>query len=359
MVVLPFSVLFRSCILFGCIFYCWLQNTAGIVNDEVDGNNICSFRKKKGIKSTTKHAPLLENEKVEPSLTSKIPDPHPLQGTIVSSGPPLHHSLQNLTNFPLVENHRGDRGSSHFGSNVKEDMSGETHDIPENADSGKIAIEKMQEGTETSGKTKLSVGAQSTSNTEKAECTETVCEEEDSEKTEHKQEVWGRMDEENSKFHMTKMGSLESTATTRGSDAAVSFTPGISKQSLQELKKLLSEGPLPAHGTIYKSGSNGTVSQQNLKPMEKRAEKSGRPFETLSLHFGKENQKYHSFLKEEAGQQSKPLLVLSSADSDQPQPAGGEVDQPFLKEPETSMSAESSAPEILFDSSAGNSGKDI
>lgn len=259
----------------------------------------------------------------------------------------------------MVENHRGDRGSSHFGSNVKEDMSGEIYDIPENADSGKIAIEKMQEGTETSGTTKLSMAVQSTSNTEKVECRETVCEEEDSEKTEHKQEVWSRMDEENSKFHMTKMGSLESTATTRGSDTAVSFAPGISKQTLQELKKLLSEGPLPAHGPNYRGGSSGSVSQQNLKPVEKRAEKPGRPFEMLSLHFGKENQKYHNFRKEEAGQQTKPLLVLSSAGSDQPQPAGGEVDQPFLKQPETSMSAESSAPEILFDSSAGNSGKDI
>lgn len=359
MVVLPFSVLFRSCILFGCIFYCWLQNTAGIGNDEVDGNNICSFRKKKGIKSTTKNAPLLENEKIEPSLTSKIPDPHPLQGTIVSSESPLHHSLQNLTNFPLVENHRGDRGSSHFASSVKEDMSGKTHDIPENADSGKIAIEKMQEGTETPGKTKLSMGVQSTSNTEKVKCTETVCEEEDSEKTEHKQEDWGRTAEENSEFHLTKMGSLESTATTQGCDTAVSFAPGISKQSLQELKKLLSEGPLPAHAPNYRGGSSGTVGQQNLKPVENRAEKPGRPFETLSVHFGKENRKYHSFHKEEAGQQSKPLLVLSSAGSDQPQPAGGELDQPFLKQSETSTSAESSAPEILFDSSAGNSGKDI
>lgn len=358
-VALPFSVLFRLCILLGFIFYCWLQNTAGIDNDEVDGNSICSFRKKKGIKGTTKHAPLLKNEKIEPSLTSKIPDPHPLQGTIVSSEPPLHHSLQNLNNFPLVENDRGDRGSSYFGSNVKGDMSGETHDIPENAHSGKIAIEKIQEGTETSGKTKLSMGVQSTGNTEKVECTETVCEEEASEKTEHKQEVWGRMDEENSKFHVTKMGSLESTATTQGSDTAVSLAPGISKQSLQELKKLLSEGPLPAHGPNYRDGSSGTFSQQNLKPVEKRAEKQGRPFETLSLHFGKDTQKYHSFHEEGAGQQSNPLLVLSSAGSDQPQPVGGEVDQPFLKQPETSMSAESSAPEIQFDSSAGNAGKDI
>lgn len=358
-VALPFSVLFRLCILLGFIFYCWLQNTAGIDNDEVDGNSICSFRKKKGIKGTTKHAPLLKNEKIEPSLTSKIPDPHPLQGTIVSSEPPLHHSLQNLNNFPLVENDRGDRGSSYFGSNVKGDMSGETHDIPENAHSGKIAIEKIQEGTETSGKTKLSMAVQSTGNPEKVECTETVCEEEASEKTEHKQEVWGRMDEENSKFHVTKMGSLESTATTQGSDTAVSLAPGISKQSLQELKKLLSEGPLPAHGPNYRDGSSGTFSQQNLKPVEKRAEKQGRPFETLSLHFGKDTQKYHSFHEEGAGQQSNPLLVLSSAGSDQPQPVGGEVDQPFLKQPETSMSAESSAPEIQFDSSAGNAGKDI
>ncbi|XP_065586935.1 lengsin isoform X1 [Cyrtonyx montezumae] len=337
-----------------CADYSFVEkNTSGIDNDEVDGNSICSFRKKKGIKGTTKHAPQLEKEKIEPSLTSKIPDPHHLQETIVSSEPPLHHSHQNLTIFPVVENHRGDGGSSHFVSNVKEDMSGETHDIPENANSGKKAIEKTQEGTETSGKAKLSLGIQSTCNTGKVERTEAVCEEEDRQKTEHKQELWGRMDEENSEFHMTKMGFLESTATTQGSDAAESFIPGISKQSLKELKDL-TEGPLPARGPNYRGRSSGTFCQQNLKPVEKKAEKQCRTSETLSIHFGKENQKYHSFHGDGAGHQSKPLLVLSTGGSDQPQPEGGEVDQPILKQPETSMSAESSAPEIHFDSSAGN-----
>ncbi|NXC51251.1 LGSN protein, partial [Penelope pileata] len=329
------------------------QKTSGRDNDEVDGNSICSFRKKKGIKCTTKHAPLLENEKMEQSHTSEIPDPHHLQETIGSSELPLHQSLQNLINFPPVQIHRGGSDSSYFSSNVKEYMSGETHDIPENADTGKKVVENMQKGIDTPGKTKLSVDIQPASNTEKAGCTETACEE-DSEKTKHKKEVWCGTDEEDSKFHKAKMGSLESPATMQGSNTADSFAAGISKQSLQELKKLLSEGPPPAHGPNYSDRSGGTFSQQNLKSVEKIADKQGRPFETCSIHFGKENQKYYSFHKEGVGQESKSFLLLSSAGSDQLQPAGSEVEQPILRQPATSTSAESSAPEISFDSSTGH-----
>ncbi|NXK49261.1 LGSN protein, partial [Chauna torquata] len=329
------------------------QNTSGSDNDEVDGNNICSFRKKKGVKGTTKHVPPLENEKKELSQTSKIPDPHHLQGTTGCSEPPSHQSLQNLTHIPPAQKDRGGSGSSHFGSSVKEDMSGKTHEIPENADPGKKVIEKMHEKIDTPGKTKLSMGEQPANNTEKTGCTEAVCEEEDDEKTEYKQEQGGT-NEEDSKFHMTKMGSLESTATTQGDGAAESFTPGISKQSLEELKKLLSEGPLPDHGPNYSGRSGGIFSQQNLKPGEKIADEESRPFEMFGLHFGKENQKYHCFHKEGVGQQSKPLLVLSSAGSDQQQPVGSEVDQPILRQAATSTSAESTALEIQFDSSAGH-----
>ncbi|XP_035398970.1 lengsin [Cygnus atratus] len=329
------------------------ENTSGSANDEVDGNNICSFRKKKGVKGTTKHVPLLENEKTELSHTSKIPDPHHLQGITGCSEPPSHQSLQNLTNFPPVQKDRGDSGSSHFVSSVKEDMSGETHEIPENSGTGKKVIEKMRKKIDTPDKTKLPMGAQAASNTEKAGCTDTVYKEEDSEKMDCIQEEQGRTDED-SKFHMTKTGFMESTATTQGRSTAESFTPGISEQSLEELKKLLSEGPLPDYGPNCSGRSGGTFSQQNLKPGEKIADKQGRSFEMFSLHFGKENQKYHSFHKDGVGQQSKSLLVLSSAGSDQQQPAGGEVDQPILRQPATSTSAESTAPEIEFGSSASH-----
>ncbi|NXI66964.1 LGSN protein, partial [Anseranas semipalmata] len=330
------------------------QSTSGSDNDEVDGNNICSFRKKKGVKSTTKHLPLLANDKMELSHTTKIPDPHHLRGTTGCSEPPSHQSLQNLTNFPPVQKDRGRSGSSHFGSNVKEDMSGEMHENTEDADTGKKVMEKMHEKIDTPGKTKLSVGVQAASNTEKIGSTETVCEEESSEKTEYKREEQGRTDEEDRKFHVKKTGSLESTAATQGSGTAESFTPGVSRQNLEELKKLLSEGLLPDHGPSHSDRSGGTFSQQNLKPREKISDKQGRPFETFSLHFGKENQKYHSFHKEGVEQQSKPLLVLSSAGSDQQQPAGSEVDQPILRQPTTSTSAESTSLEIQLDSSAGH-----
>ncbi|XP_075001367.1 lengsin isoform X3 [Calonectris borealis] len=331
------------------------QNTSES-DDEVDGNNICGFRKKKGVKGPTKHAPPLENEKMELSHTSKIPDPCPLRATTCCSEPPSDQPLQNPASFPPVQKDRAGRDSSHTGSDVREDMSGETPEIQENADTGKRVIGKMHEETDTPAKTELPMGVQPVRSAGKAGCAEAARRGDGSEKAESKQEERGEMAENVVKFHMTKAGSLGSTVTTQGSGTVESFTgaPDISKRSLQELKNLLSEGPLPDYGPNYSGKAGGTFSQKNLKPREKTADKQGRPFETFSPHFGEENRKYHSFHKEGVGQQSKPLLVLSSAGSDQQQPAGSDMDQLVLRLPAASTHAESTAPEIQFDSSAGH-----
>ncbi|XP_009570707.1 PREDICTED: uncharacterized protein LOC104072828, partial [Fulmarus glacialis] len=332
------------------------QNTSESDNDEVDGNNICGFRRKKGVKGPTKYVPSLENEKMELSHTSKIPEPCPLRATTYCSEPPSDQPLQNPTSFPPVQKDRAGRDSSHSGSGVKEDMSGETREIQENADTGKRVIGKMHEEIDTPAKTELPMGVQPARSARKAGCAEAAGRGDGSEKAESKQEEQGEMAEKDVKFHMTKAGSLGSTVTTQGSSTAESFTgaPDISKRSLQELKNLLSEGPLPDYGPSYSGKVGGTFSQKNSKPREKTADKQGRSFETFSPHFGEENRKYHSFHKEGVGQQSKPLLVLSSAGSDQQQPAGSDMDQLVLRLPASSTHAESTAPEIQFDSSAGH-----
>ncbi|XP_054675864.1 lengsin [Grus americana] len=356
-VVLHCDVLFHSCylVLFGCIFYCWLQNTSESDNDEVDGNNICGFRKKKGVKGPTKYVPPLENEKMELSCTSKIPDSCPLQATSGSSEPPSNEPLRNLASFPPVQTDRAGCGSSHTSSDVKEDMSGEMQEIQENADTRKRIIGKTHKEVDTPAKMEQPTGLQPARNAGKAGCAEAARRGEGAEEAESKQEERGGMVEKDVKFHVTKTGSLGSTVTIRGSGTAESFTgaPDISKRSLQELKNLLSEGPLPDYRPKCSGKAGGTFSQKNSKPWEKTADKQGRPFETFSPHFGEENQKYHSFHKEGVGQQSKPLLVLSSAGSDQQQPAGSDVDQLILRLPAASTHAESTAPEIQFDSSAG------
>ncbi|NXW60747.1 LGSN protein, partial [Eurystomus gularis] len=323
------------------------QNTSESDNDEVDGNNICGFRKKKGVKSPTKYVPPLENEKMELSHTSKILDPCPLQGTTGCSSNPTDQPLQNMANIAPVQ-----KDSSHTG-NMKEDLSG---DIQENADTGKRIVGKMHEEVDTPAKVEQAMGVQPARGTVKAGFAEAACRGQGSEKAESKQKEWGGMEKKDVKFHVTKTGSLVSTVTSKGSGTAESFTgaPDISKQSLQELKNLLSEGPLPAHGPSYSGKAGGTFSQKNSKPREKTADKQSRPFETFSSHFGKENQKYYSFHKEGVGQQSKPLLVLSSAGSDQQQPAGSDMDQLILGLPAAPTHAESTAPEIQFDSSAGH-----
>ncbi|KAM9298076.1 lengsin [Morus bassanus] len=347
-VVLHCHVLFHSCMLFGCIFYCWLQNTSESDNDEVDGNNICGFRKKKGVKGPTKHVSPLENEKMELSRTSKIPDPCPLQATTGCSEPPSDQPLQNLASFPPVQKDRG-------GCDVKEGMSAETREIQENADTGKRIIGKIQKEIDTPAKTELPMGMQHMRSTGKAGCTEAACRGDGSKKAENKQEEQGEMEEKYVKFHVTKMGSLGSTATTEGSGTAESFTgtPDTSKQSLQESKNLLRESPLPDYGPNYSGKGGGPFSQKSLKPREKTDDKQCRPFETFRPHIGEENRKYRSFHKEGVGQQSKPLLVLSSAGSDQQQPVGSDMEQLILKIPAASTHAESTAPEIQFDSSTG------
>lgn len=342
------------CVIHACClvvyFYCWLQNTSESDNDEVDGNNICGFRKKKGIKGPI---PPLESEKMELSHTSKIPDPCPLKGTTSCSELPSEQSLQSPTAFPQVD--RGGHDNSNSGSDGKEDKCGETRETLEYADTGRRIVGKRHEETDTAAQMKLSPGVQPVRDAQKDGCMEAVQREKDC------QQARGKPEEKVVKFHVTKMGSLGSAASMPGSCTVESFkgAPGISKRSLQELKNLLSEGHLPSHGPNFCGKAGGTFAQKNLKPREKAAEKQGRPFETFSPHFGEEKQKYLSFHKEGMGQQSKTVLVLSSAGSDQQQPVGSNVDHLILGLPAAPTPAESTAPEVQFDSSTGLDGKDI
>lgn len=344
--------------LFGCIFYCCLQNTSESDNDEVDGNNICGFRKKKGVKGPAKYVAPLENAKMELSCTSEIPDPRPLQGITGCSEPPSEQSLQNPASFPSAQKDRGGCDSSHTGSNIKEDTSGEAQEIQEDADTGTGIIGKMHKEIDTPAKTEQLGGIQPARSTGKAGSAEEAFRGEGSEKVESKQEEPCVMEEKDVRFHVMKMGSLNSTVTTQGSSTAQSFAgaPDISKRSLKELKNLLSEGPLPARGPGYSGKASVSFSQKNSKPWEKTADKRGRPFETFSPHFGEENRKQHIFHEEGMGQQSKPLLIFSSAGSDQQQPAGSDGGH-LLGPPAASTHAESTAAEIQFDSSARYAGK--
>ncbi|XP_074009965.1 lengsin isoform X2 [Numenius arquata] len=328
------------------------QNTSENDNDEVDGNNMCGFRKKKGVKGPTKYVPPLENENMEPFCTSKISDASPLQGTTSCSEPPPAQSLQNPTSFLPVQRDRGGHDSSRTGGDVKEDMSGETQGNQDNDDTGKRTIGKTHQEIDTPAKMEHPMSVQPARSSGKAGCGGAVCRGDGSEKAEQQQ---GGMEEKVVKFHVTRTGSLDSAATTDGSGTAESFTgaPDISRRSLQELRNLLSEGPLPDYGPNYRGKAGGTFSQKNSKPRDKTADKQGRSFETFSPHFGEENRKYHSFHKEGVGQRRKPLLVLSSAGSDQHQPAGSDMDQLILRLPASSTHAEGTAPEIQFDSSEG------
>ncbi|XP_010003412.1 PREDICTED: lengsin [Chaetura pelagica] len=330
------------------------QNTPESDNDEVDGNNVCGFKKKKGAKGPTKHVSPLESKKMELSHTSKIPDPCPLQATTGCSESPSDQPLQNLTSLPPGQKDRGIRDSPQISSDVKEDMSGETRDIQENADPGK-RIGTIDEHIDTAAKMELPMGVWPVRSAGKAGRTKAVGRENGHEKAESEQDEQEEMEEDDVELLVAQMGSLHRAVAPQGNCTGQSFTRtnAISKRSLQELKNLLSEGPLPDYGPNYSGKAGGTFPQKSLKPWEKTADKQGRPFETFSPHFGEENRKYHSFHKEGAGQKSKPLLVLSSAGSDQQQPAESDMDQLIQRPPAASTNAENAAPEMQFDSSEG------
>ncbi|XP_062427075.1 lengsin isoform X2 [Rhea pennata] len=329
------------------------MNISGNGSDEADGNNICGFRKKKGVKDTRKHVPPLENEKMQLSSSSEIPDLYHLQGTTGCTEPPPDQSLQNPTSFPPVQKDRGCNDSSHIGSNAEEDMSQET-EIQKNTDTEKEMIENMHKEIDAPAKTDLPLGVQPASSKEEAGCFDTASAARNTERTgteDKEDERWGT--EAAAKFCLVQVGSLDSTVATQGSGTGEPFmaASGISKQTFQELENLLSESPQLNHGPKYNGKAGGTFFQKILKSREK-ADKQGRPFETFRPHFGEENQKHHGFHNEEAGQWSKPLSVLSTAGSNQQQPEGSNVDQPILRLPLTSKNAESSTPESQFDSSA-------
>ncbi|NXP48534.1 LGSN protein, partial [Heliornis fulica] len=332
------------------------QNTSESDNDEVDGNNICGFRKKKGVKGPTKYIPPLENEKMELSCTSKIPDSCPLQATRGCSEPPSTEPLENQTSFPSVRKERGGHDSPHAISDVKESMSGVMRETQEKAEARKRIVGQIHKETEAPAKMEQPTGMQPVRSPGKAGCAEAAHRGGETEKAESKQEELGGMEERDAKFHVTKTGTLGSAVTVQGSSTAESFTgaPDISKCSLQELKNLLSEGSLPDYGSKDSGKAGGTFCHKNLKPWEKTSDKQGQPFETFSPHFGEENRKYLSFHKDGLGQQRKPLLVLTCAGSDQPQPEGSDMDQLILRLPAASTPAESTAPEIQFDSSTGH-----
>ncbi|KFQ20563.1 Lengsin, partial [Mesitornis unicolor] len=327
------------------------QNTSESDSDEVDGNNICGFRKKKGLKGPTKCVSPSKNEKMEPSRTSKTPGPCPLQGSAGSPAePPPDQSLPNPTSLPPVQKDGGD--SSRTGSDGKENTAGETREIQENVDTGKRIIVKMYEEIDMPAKPEQASGVWPMRSRGKAEAARR------GEGSEETQSAQGRsgVEEKEVKFHMTKVGSIGSAVSTHGRGTAESFmgASDISKWSLQALKTLLSEGPRSDYGLNYSNRASGAFSPKNSKPQEKMADKQGRPFETFSPLFGEENRKYHSFHKKVVGQQSKPFLVLSCAGSDPQQPVGSDMDQLVLRLPSASRNAEHTASEIQVDSATGH-----
>ncbi|KGL77242.1 Lengsin, partial [Tinamus guttatus] len=323
------------------------QNISGSGSDEADGNNICGFRKKKGVKGAAKYVSPVESEKIQLSNSSKIPDLYHPQGTTGFSEPQSDQSPQTLDSFPPVQKER-----RHTGSDMEEGMPQETAEIQKSADPGKGMTEKLHKEIDTPDKRDVPMRVQPASDREEARCFDTASKGRNTERTENKEgECWGT--EEEDKFCATQSGAPESTAAMQRSASGepCMMATGLCKQTLHELENLLSEGSLLNQRPKHNGRAGGTFFPKILKPKE-TADKQGRSFETLSAHFGEGNPKHKSFHNQESGQQSQPFLVLSSAGSDQEQPEGSDVDQPILRLPSTTKNAESSTSESQFDSSA-------
>ncbi|XP_068009837.1 lengsin isoform X2 [Melanerpes formicivorus] len=323
------------------------QNTSESDNDEVDGNNVCGFRKKKGVKGPAKHLPSLDNEKMELPHASELPEPCPLRGSPACSEPPAEQPLPSMSCPPPGQEDRGGADSPHPGRDIQEEVSAAREEIQGSAGAGQRAIGERQEEMEAPSRSQLPMGVQPARGTGRAGHGEAAGRTEGGERAESKQQEWGRMEEV--KFQVSRMGSL---GCSRGAAEAFPAAPDFSARSLQEMKTLLREGPLPARGHSHSGKAGGTFPQKSSKPWEKPAEKPGRAFGTFGPHFGEENRKQRSFQQEGVGQQGKPLLVLSSAGSDQQQAAGSDMDQLILGVPAAPTQAGGPAAEIQLDSSA-------
>ncbi|NXX49318.1 LGSN protein, partial [Tricholaema leucomelas] len=309
------------------------QNTSESDNDEVDGNNMCGFRKKKGAKGPTKYLPPLENEKMELPHTSRVPEPCPPRGSPAcpeAAAQPLH----SMASSPPGQMDRAGAGSAHGANGTQEEVSGDREEIQGSAGTGKRAVGKRQGETEAPARSELPTGVQPARGSGKAGHGEAAGRAEGSEKAESEQHEWARMEEV--KFHGSRMGSLGCSA------EAFPAPPDLSTQSLPEPKTLLREGPLPARGHGHSGKAGGPLPQKNSKPWEK----PGRPLGTLGPHFGEESR------KQGLGQQGKHLLLLGSAGSDRRRAAGSDTDQLLLGLPAAPTHAASPDADIQFGSSA-------
>ncbi|EMP35702.1 Lengsin, partial [Chelonia mydas] len=332
------------------------QNTVGNDYDEADGGSICGLKRTRGVKVTAKYILPLECEKMEISHPTNTPDHSYLQratGHVELSASP---SLQKPSNFPNTQDEKGGgNGSFPIEVTVKDNILRKT-EVHKDDEGGRRVVEReveTPEGIQTSSKGNQPLGTEPESKEEKSGGSDITSTEDKSGVTEtasNEDKCGGTEDEEEDATEKEIKGNNLATQE-KSTEASFMLGSRVSKQTLQELKNLLRSSPLLGNRAKYTGKQSRTSSHIRLqKPNEKAVDKQGRSFESLSLNFGGENRKLHCIDNYVAGLPNKPLLVHSSAGSDQQQSEGSNMEHPSRRQPPAYKNT-GSTPGIKFDPS--------
>ncbi|CAM4533444.1 unnamed protein product [Caretta caretta] len=340
------------------------QNTVGNDYDEDDGGSICGLKRTRGVKVTAKYILPLECEKMEISRPTNTPDHSYLQRATGHVELPASPSLQKPSNFPNTQDEKGGRnGSFPIEVTVKDNILRKT-EVHKDDEGGRRVVERVvetPEGIQTSSKGNQPLGMEPESKEEKSGGSDIASTEDKSGVTEtasNEDKCGGTEDEEEDATEKENKGN-NLAIQEKSTEASFMLGSRVSKQTLQELKNLLRSSPLLGNRAKYTGKQSRTSSHIRLqKPNEKAVDKQGRSFESLSLNFGGENRKLHCIDNYVAGLPNKPLLVHSSAGSDQQQSEGSNMEHPSRRQPPAYKNT-GSMPGIKFDPSPDQTVKQL
>ncbi|XP_054846231.1 lengsin [Eublepharis macularius] len=313
------------------------QRTAENENEEVDGNCLCGLRNKRGVKVTAKQIPLAEFDKMDtsnPADVSALLDQERKLGYHCLQKPPGFTPQQKSSDSPPKENEASTQGGE------------EMHKYEELCEHSPENYGRM----ETSSKENLTLKTGSNNREEKPVWPDTKRSEENSGASANDQEKLGAA-EGDCKFHSTQKKNKGGNLPVQEKDSKDDHVPGsgLSKETLQELKNLLSESSLLST-RARNSGKPSSMFSHTL--LLNASDKQNRHIETFQPHLRGDDQKVPALHKQVAGQLGKPQLVHSSAGLDKQQSKSDDIEQPVVRQRTSSQNADS-APGIILDPTPG------
>ncbi|KAM6460026.1 lengsin isoform 1-T5 [Liasis olivaceus] len=260
------------------------QTSAGIENEEIDGNCMCGLSSRQRSKVSGAQLPAAERETMDTSLPTNSFNQGMLE-LCVDKPPQNLPGLQEAGETPSKD------------LCVKEVLS---HSQEEPCKGHSESVDKNDQSLETDVESK----------DEQLGWLDTMRRKETSEIASNEDKTWTVQD--GSKFHTTEEKHWDHHIATQGKQDSKDLSvlePGISNKTLQEFKNALKESPLLSTWTWDSSELRAASCHALLKSREKQSQ----CMETLPPHLRGIDQKVPILHKHGSGQGGKPQLVHSSA----------------------------------------------